>query len=350
MLKLNGIEKKFGDFAIHSLSLKVEHGDYFVLLGQSGSGKSVILQIITGLIQQDSGDVIIDGKNCNTEKIQNRHAGYLFQDYALFPHLSVKQNIAYPLKNQKISFTEAELKIKQIAYSFELDHLLNKMPETLSGGEKQRVALARSLIVQPKILLLDEPLSALDTQLKASIRNLLRTINKKGQTIIHITHDHGEAISLANKVAVIHDGNLLQSGTLHEVFQHPRSLYVASFLGIKNFFKCTLLLHHGEKQVKLENGISFTVECEESEAEGFVIIDADSIILSDTESESSARNCFYGCISEIIPYKNGFEVFVDIGIKICCLITKLSLSKLSLAESKNVFVSFKANSAKFIKL
>ncbi len=349
MLELKDISKRFGDFVINSLSLKVEMGDYLVLLGQSGSGKSVILQIIAGLIKADSGKIIIDGHDCTNEKIQNRQAGYLFQDYALFPHLSVNENIKYPLKNTNIAHVEAEYKIAEISNLFEISHLLRKMPETLSGGEKQRVALARALVVQPKILLLDEPLSAIDTQLKAQIRDLLRKINKNGQTIIHITHDQEEAISLANKVAVIHNGSVLQTGAVQEVFQNPRSPYIASFLGIKNFFKCSLSSIKDEKVAIIQNGITFHLDCDENISEGFVIIDAASISLSNEKIVSSSRNCFEGKILEIIPFKNGFEVFVDIGIKICCLISRVSLISLNLATGKNVWVSFKSSSVSYIK-
>jgi len=350
MLELQSISKQLGNFSIESISLKVEKGDYFVLLGQSGSGKSVLLQIIAGLIQPDAGEVFIDGKNLTLEKIQKRGTGYLFQDYTLFPHLSVRENIVYPLKNFKIAGIEAEKKVDQISKSFEISHLLNKMPDILSGGEKQRVALARSLIVKPKILLLDEPLSAIDTQLKAQIRYLLRKINQEGQTIIHITHDQEEAITLANKVAVIQDGKLLQTGAIEEVFQHPQSEYIASFLGIKNFFRCSLFNREDKKAVLSQQNISIFLETDEMKGEGFVIIDAASIFLSEKEHEGSARNSFHGTVIEIIPYKSGFEVFVDIGVKICCLVSKVSFSNSQLHAGKMVWISFKSNSVRFVRV
>ncbi len=349
MLELKEISKRFDDFAIDSISLKVEKGDYFVLLGQSGSGKSVLLQIVAGLILQDSGLVMIDGKNCTIEKIQKRQTGYLFQDYALFPHLTVKENIAYPLKNLKITKKEAERLIEQISKSFEIFHLLKKMPETLSGGEKQRVALARCLIVKPKLLLLDEPLSAIDAQIRPQVRKLLRDINKNGQTIVHITHDQEEAIALANKVAVINNGKLLQSGEVHDVFLHPRSSYIASFLGIKNFFKCSLSSNGDKKAVILKDNLSFYLETDDEKGEGFVLIDASSVSLSEKEPETSSRNCFRGIISEIIPYKNGFEVFVDIGVMLCCLISKMSFENFQLSEGRKIWVSFKSNTVNYIK-
>jgi molybdopterin-binding protein len=350
MLEVKSISKRFDNFAIDSISFSVEEGDYFILLGQSGSGKSVILQLIAGLLQADSGEIYIEGRSIRLEKIQKRGTGYLFQDYALFPHLSVKENIAYPLKNIKISGAAARRLVEQISISFEISHLLNKMPKVLSGGEKQRVALARSLIVKPKILLLDEPLSAIDTQLKAQIRYLLRKINQEGQTIMHITHDQDEAIALANKVAVIQDGKLLQTGAIEDVFQHPQSEYIASFLGIKNFFRCILFNGEDKKAVLSQQNISIFLETDEMNGDGFVIIDAASVFLSEKEHEGSARNSFHGTVIEIIPYKSGFEVFVDIGVKICCLVSKVSFSNSQLNTGKMVWISFKSNSVRFVKI
>jgi molybdopterin-binding protein len=349
MLELRNIRKSFGEFAIDDVSLKVHEGDYFMLLGQSGSGKSVLLQIIAGLIKPDAGEFLLGGKDYTYKKIQDRQVVYLFQDYALFPHMSIFENIAFPLRNQRLSNALIHQKVESIASSFEIAHLLKKRPETLSGGEKQRVALARSLVVKPRVLLLDEPLSALDTQLRPQIRKLLRNINKQGQTILHITHDQEEAISLGNRVAVIHQGQLLQSGEIHEVFLYPKSNYIASFLGIRNFFNCTLIQNKDKKVVILPNEISFFLETEEQDGDGFAIIDADSVILSEKVPESSARNCFQGVIVEMVPYKNGYEVFVDIGIKMCSLVSRASFDRLGLLEGKKAWVSFKSNSVRFIR-
>jgi ABC-type Fe3+/spermidine/putrescine transport system ATPase subunit len=349
MLKIEDISKNFGEFAIQSISMEINKGDYFVLLGQSGSGKSVLLQIIAGLIKPDSGQIYIDMLNITHEKIQKRQTGYLFQDYALFPHLTVWENIAYPLRAKRVPKPETERLITEISKSFEIDHLLKKKPEYLSGGEKQRVALARSLVFKPKILLLDEPLSALDTQLRPQIRKLLRDINKAGQTIVHITHDQEEAISLANKVGVISNGNLLQFGSRHDVFQHPRSTYIASFLGIKNFFNCNLVSNGDKKEVIISDLISFYTETEETSGDGFAIIDASTIVLSEKKPDTSMRNCFQGKISEIVPYKNGLEVFMDIGVTICCLISKSSYNFFHLLEGMHIWASFKSNSVRFIK-
>lgn len=350
MLELRNIRKTFGEFAIEDVSLKVQEGDYFILLGQSGSGKSVLLQIIAGLIKPDVGEFLLTGKDYTHIKIQDRQVVYLFQDYALFPHMNVFDNIAFPLRNQRLSIATVSKQVESIADSFGIVHLLKKKPDTLSGGEKQRVALARSLVLKPRVLLLDEPLSALDTQIRPQIRKLLRDINKQGQTILHITHDQEEAISLGNRVAVIHQGKLLQSGEIHEVFLYPKSNYIASFLGIRNFFNSTLSQNGDKKAVILPNGISFFLETEELSGEGFVMIDADSVILSEKVTESSARNCFQGVIVEMVPYKNGYEVFVDIGIKMCSLVSRASFDRLGLLEGKKAWVSFKSNSVRFIKM
>ncbi|RLD63190.1 MAG: ABC transporter ATP-binding protein, partial [Bacteroidetes bacterium] len=202
MLKVKNISKKLDDFNIKDISFSVNKGDYFIILGVSGAGKSVILEMIAGLMQPNSGTIYLNNKNITNEKIQKRKLGLVFQDYAVFPHLSVKENISYPLKNRGLEKKEIQNRLNQLAEEMSISHLLNRKPTTLSGGELQRVALARTLALNPECLLLDEPLSSLDIQLKNDLRGLLRKINKKGQTIIHVTHDYEEAIFLANKVAV----------------------------------------------------------------------------------------------------------------------------------------------------
>ncbi len=350
MLKVKNINKKFENFNIKNLSFSIDKGDYFVLLGVSGSGKTLLLEMIAGLINPDSGEIILEGKNITNEKIQKRGTGMVFQDYAVFPHLSVKENIAYPLKSNKTPKKEINIRINELAGNFDLIHLLKRKPATLSGGELQRVALARALALNPKILLLDEPLSSLDVQLLDGLRKLLRNLNKNGQTIIHVTHDYEEAILLANKVGILYNGSIVQYGSPHDVFQHPGSEFVANLTGIKNYFKSRLNPATEEIRIaSINTNVRIKLLTNEIESDGYVLIRGEDIIICNQEVDSSAVNNFEGIITEILPKSLGVEIIVDIGVKLAVIVTNQSLEKFNLKEGKKVWLSFKASAVRFLK-
>jgi len=230
-------------------------------------------------------------------------------------------------------------------------HLLNKKPNTLSGGELQRTAIARTLVSKPKVLLLDEPLSALDVQLKAEATEMLRKLSKKGITIIHITHDFNEAINLAQKTAIINKGKILQQGTINEVFSKPNSKFAANFAGIDNFFSAKIIVDPNSqtKNAIINDKISIKVLTKETEGKGFIIIRNQDIILMPEYTKSSARNNFKGKIINILNEKLGKKVIIDIGIKITAMITESSEINLHLEEGCETWVSFKASATRFIK-
>lgn len=199
MLSCTNMEYSIGAFSLRNFSLELERGDYCALLGPSGSGKTIILELIAGLRPLKKGSVVIDGKDHTLTPPQHRPVGLLFQDYALFPHMSVYENIAYPLKIRGKEKAEVRETVHAFAAEVDISRHLNRMPGTLSGGEKQRVALARTLVIHPMVLLLDEPMSALDAPLRESSVALLRSVSEKGITILHVTHDPSEVDSLANR-------------------------------------------------------------------------------------------------------------------------------------------------------
>ena len=205
MLSCRKLSYTVGDFTLRDFSLELNRGDYCALLGPSGSGKTVILELIAGLRPLKKGSVFIEGKDYTRTPPQHRPVGLLFQDYALFPHMSVYENIAYPLKIRGIDKVEIRETVHTFAEDLDISRHLNRMPDTLSGGEKQRVALARTLVIHPLLLLLDEPMSALDAPLRESSLALLKNLSAKGITILHVTHDPSEVDSLANRR--IHLGN-----------------------------------------------------------------------------------------------------------------------------------------------
>ena len=199
MLEIKSLTYSIGAFILSPFNLTVEEGSYTMLLGPSGSGKTVLLELIAGLRKPRGGTIRLDNIQIDSLPPSKRSIGLLFQDYALFPHLSVWQNIGYALKLRHIPKENIQHQVKQLANEFDIASLLNRFPNTLSGGERQRVALARALIVQPRLLLLDEPLSALDASLRCVSRAFLKQINQMGQTIIHVTHDHQEQQELSTQ-------------------------------------------------------------------------------------------------------------------------------------------------------
>ena len=234
MLRLININRRLGDFALSDINIEISQGEYYVLLGRSGSGKTQLLELIAGLEHPDSGKIMLDDEDITLKRIQDRKVGIVFQDYAVFPHMTVFGNIAYPLKARKEDKKYIVEKVENVATSMNISHLLARSTQKLSGGELQRVALARTLITSPRLLLLDEPLSSLDTSLKDDLKRLLRNLNKNGQTIIHVTHDYGDAISLAKRVGVLHNGKIIQEGSVNEVFNNPSNRFVARYAGIRN--------------------------------------------------------------------------------------------------------------------
>lgn len=221
---------------IKNFSIDVEEGSFTTLLGSSGCGKTTLLRLICGFLNVDSGTIEIDGKNQNGIEPNKRAVGMVFQDYALFPHLTVKQNIEYGLKIQKIKKNEIEQIVLESSEKLGITELLARFPNELSGGQQQRVALARAIVLKPKILLMDEPLSSLDAKLREKVRIELKEIQKILKiTTIYVTHAQDEALSLSDKIAVLEKGSLQQYGTPQELYFNPNNQFVADFVGRSNF-------------------------------------------------------------------------------------------------------------------
>jgi len=349
MLRVEGISKRFSSFSISDITFTVNQGDYFMLLGPSGAGKSIILEIIAGLVMPDRGQILVDEVDVTALNIGKRSAGLVFQDLAVFPHMTVSDNIGFPLRRKGIKGAEAKKRIHQLAEKFSISHLLERSPATLSGGELQRVALARTLALNPKILLLDEPLSSTDVQLRSGLKALLRGLNREGQTIIHVTHDYDEAISLGSHVAVINNGLVVQTGTPVDVFRNPSSEFVAHFGGIKNFYQGRISdeTEHELRCFETSN-IKLWLYSDEGLGDGFVCFSENSVTVSLSKPDNSALNTFKGVILDIFQQKHGFEIWVDVGVNIAALVTWESVERLGLKTEKEVWVSVKASAVRFI--
>lgn len=222
MLSVNSISLKAGSFAIRNLSFEVRKGEYFFILGRSGSGKSMTLEAIAGLRKIHEGTIVLHEREITRLALNQRKVGLVFQSLALFPHLSVAQNIAFPLRQMKMTTSMMDRTTREMAERLAISDLLNRRPGSLSGGEHQRVALARTLVMKPNILLLDEPLSSVDILLKEELIEVLKDIHQTGQTILHVTHDYYEVKALADRIAIMENGQIMQTGTRDEIIQNPR--------------------------------------------------------------------------------------------------------------------------------
>lgn len=251
-LELKEVKKSFteGEAVLDNISLEISKGEFITLLGSSGCGKTTTLRIIAGLEQPDAGSVWLDGREVTGLEPNQRDVNTVFQNYALFPHMNVAENIGYGLKLKKVPKSEIRKKVSQMLELVQLEGYEKRKPSELSGGQKQRVAIARALVNNPKVLLLDEPLGALDLQLRRAMQIELKHLQKKlGITFIYITHDQEEAINMSDRIAVMKDGRIEQIGTPDEIYNHPKTSYVATFVGNAN------ILHGAAERIQGENAI-----------------------------------------------------------------------------------------------
>ncbi|NKK69373.1 ATP-binding cassette domain-containing protein [Rhizobium leguminosarum bv. viciae] len=242
-LRAQTLSKHYGPVvALDNVSIEVCTGEFVSLLGPSGSGKTTLLTLIAGLATPDSGKLWINEKEATYLPIQQRDLGMVFQNYALFPHLSVAENIAFPLRMRHMGEPEIRVQVRQALETIRLGHVADRLPQALSGGQQQRVALARCLVYKPSIILMDEPLGALDRNLREEMQYEIKDLHRRlGTTIIYVTHDQDEAMTMSDRVCLMQSGGIVQLGTPQELYFHPRTQFAASFLGDSNFLEGKLL-------------------------------------------------------------------------------------------------------------
>jgi molybdate/tungstate transport system ATP-binding protein len=348
MITLEHVSHEWGDFSLKNVSFSVNKGEYFVILGPTAAGKTLILETIAGFYIPRSGNIFLNGKNSTRIIPEKRNIGFVYQDYSLFPHMTVKENIAFGLKMRKLSKREVETKVKSIMNSMHISYLKDRAPSSLSGGEQQRVALARALVMDPDILLLDEPLSALDPRTRESLREELSRIRKVlGTTTIHVTHDQGEALALADRIGVIMDGEVTQVDTPYKVFNEPVSEEMAIFVGVENVIKGKIISSEDGVALVEVGNYQMRALSNLTEGEVNVFIRPENIVLSKVELESSARNSVIGKINKITRFGATFRIYMNSGLS--ALVTKQAIEELGLNVGENVYASFKATAVHLIR-
>lgn len=336
MISLKDIRVTFKGFQLGSLHLEIPESVFFILMGPTGSGKTLLLETIAGLVRQDSGTIEINGEDVTENPPGRRSVGIVYQDTALFPHLSVKQNIMFGVRYSQNSI---EYDFDKLVEILNLERLLDRLPEKLSGGEKQRAALARVLITDPGVILLDEPLSSLDQMFKGEIRSELRRLHSETETTFMMTtHDFTDALSMGTHGAVIKDGRIEQAGTIYEIFYSPKTPFMASFVGMKNVFPAEFS----------EDGASvnghLVRHTKNKSGHGFLAIPPESIVVSREATVTSQRNHFTGKISSVERTGSIFSISVACGdLLLISSVTRSALSELNLTKGQDVYISFKAS-------
>jgi len=252
-INIENVVKRFGkDTIINGLSLNIKEGEFFTLLGPSGCGKTTLLRMIIGFNSIEGGEIKLDEKLINNIPTNKRNMGMVFQNYAIFPHMSVKDNVAFGLKRKKMSKQEIEEKVDEILKIVKIDNLKDRMPVKLSGGQQQRVALARAIVIHPEVLLMDEPLSNLDAKLRVEMRNAIKRIQQQiGITTVYVTHDQEEALAVSDRIAVMNGGVIQQIDTPKRIYQRPSNTFVATFIGQSNILDGQVIKNNSEEGIKI---------------------------------------------------------------------------------------------------
>jgi molybdopterin-binding protein len=348
MLRIAGLSKHLGDFTLTDVSLTVADAEYFIILGPTGAGKTILLETIAGIYAPDAGTITLDSLDVTATDPKDRGVGMVYQDYMLFPHLTVEENIGFGLFQRKVEPARIQESVQETAGLLGIGHLLGRTPGTLSGGEQQRAAIARALVLRPRVLLLDEPLSALDAVTRDRLREELKAVHRAtGTTVVHITHHFEDVFALADRVAVMQDGRIVQTGTPDEVFRRPATEFVAAFTGMENVYCGVSRVRDGEATIDL-GGINVRTATD-VEGDVCVGIRPEEVILSREPFESSAANTFPGTVTGI--RQNGIfsRVTVDTGLPFVAVLTGASVARLGLVEGERAYITFKASAVHVFK-
>ncbi|KAF5046015.1 MAG: ATP-binding cassette domain-containing protein [Methanoculleus sp.] len=336
MLTINSVSKSLGEFSLSNVSLSIGDAEYFIVLGPTGAGKTILLETIAGIYTPDTGRIFLNGRDITDVPARERNIGMVYQDYMLFPHLTVEANVGFGLKSRRADHGFIQKKVQESAELLNISHLLQRYPGTLSGGEQQRTAIARALVMEPEALLLDEPLSALDVKTRESLRAELARIHQAtGTTIVHITHNFEEVFDLADRVAIMRGGDVVQVGTPEEIFRRPNSDFVAGFVGVENLFSGTGspdgTIAVGNIRIRVENSVTGSVS---------VAIRPEEILLSKRALPENGRNVFSGRIDSVRPNGGLVRVSVDVGVPFQVTLTRQGFEEAGIASGDPVYLAF----------
>jgi molybdate/tungstate transport system ATP-binding protein len=337
MIHLENLTVALPGFSLQAVSLTVKKGEFFTLLGPTGSGKTLVLESIAGLLPSTSGNIILNGIDITRVAPENRGIGIVYQDTALFPHLTVKENITFGLRYHKKTSRDLEKNLSGLVDQLSLAPLLNRSVKNLSGGERQRVALARALAVDPAVLLLDEPLSALDPNFREEIRCILKRLHATtGITVLMVTHDFAEAHFLAQRAAIIHQGKIEQVGDVSEVFTKPATPFVAGFVGMKNIFP--VVFH--ENQAWMDD-FCITLSAPVNGSPKYIAIRPEDIQIRGKNFPKNTPNTTSGVISKVMNH--GFYCEIEIkreSVRFQVMLQASPFYQMALARGDTAFIQF----------
>ena len=348
-VRVENLSKRWENFSLCNVNLRIMGGEYFIILGPTGAGKTLLLELMAGFHRPDSGRILIDGVDVTDLPPERRSIGYVPQDYMLFPHMTVYENVEFGLRMHAMPKNERERVVNEILEFMGLTHLRYRLPMTLSGGEMQKTAVARALVLRPKLLLLDEPLSALDANTQKLMRDELKRLHEELKvTVIHVTHNQVEAYVLADRLAVMRNGRIIQVGSPEEVFRRPKDTFIARFVGFENLFNARIIKsRNGIAELDLE-GVRIEAVTDRT-GECTVGIRPDDIIVSRQPLRSSMRNTLKGRISDFIDMGSLISLIVNVkSVTFVALITKRSFLEMGLKRGLDVYLSFKASAVHVI--
>ncbi len=345
MVEVREVTKKFGAFvALDKVDLQVREGEFMTLLGPSGCGKTTCLRLISGFEQPTTGRILLGDRDVTRDPPYRRAANQVFQSYALFPHLNVHENISFGLRMKKLAPATIAKKTEEVIGLTSLQGLESRQPSQLSGGQRQRVALARALVCEPQVLLLDEPLSALDAKLRTRMRAELKSLQKSlGLTFIFVTHDQEEALSMSDRIAVMNEGRVEQVGTAAEIYHHPRTEFVAGFIGDTNIVEAEVLERvDGRLLCRLEGGLTLQIHGNGTEvgAKLLVSVRPEKIRLHHSEPDGW-KNIFRGRISNEV-FKGAVDeltIVTDGGLELGALLANEGATGTDFHEGEEVWAS-----------
>jgi spermidine/putrescine transport system ATP-binding protein len=349
MIEVSGVTKRFGDFtAVSDVHLEIAAGEFITLLGPSGCGKTTLLRMLSGFEQPDAGRICIDGEDVTHLAPYRRNVNQVFQSYALFPHLSVRDNIAFGLRMQKLPAAEVAHRLAEVVELVALAGFEDRKPAQLSGGQRQRVALARAIVPRPKVLLLDEPLSALDAKLRHQMQLELKRLQQHlGMTFVFVTHDQEEALTMSDRIAVFDQGRIEQLGTGNEIYLQPRTAFVADFIGEANLIEVTLLTREGPLvRLRLAGGLELVLPDSAWPADltsALLSIRPEKVLVS--KSPMVAENVFAArVVSEVFKgATDNLQLATAAGTRLSAVVTNASALHAAIHKGDEVFCGLHAD-------